>query len=133
MSGKIVNSGIDSENTDIIGDTSGWVVHLYKNNHTPAVGDTTAAYTEANYDGYAAVPTVAWALTPSAGGTGSIVSPGCTFVDTGAVTPNNIYGYYVTDSLGVLVMAELFVGGPYVFNALGVGIILTITQSMIAS
>lgn len=131
MAGLVTNQGLVVEMTPIAALSAGWVVHLYQNNYTPTAGDSTINYTEATYDAYAAQPTAAWTLSAPVSGDERITSPPLTFLDGGAVTPNLIYGYYVTGGAN-LIMAERFAGGPYNFNALGVGIRLTIQQDMTA-
>jgi hypothetical protein len=131
MAGILVNTGINAEMASDSAAQVAYKIHLYQNNHAPAAADLVGAYTEATYDGYSSQTIGAGVTTPAAGGIGSIKYGPFTFLDLGAVTPNNIYGYYITDSTGaVLIGAELFGGGPYLFNANGVGIQVTVTEQI---
>lgn len=68
----------------------------------------TADFTECTFGGYAAVTvSLGAAVTlPSTEGIGRICP--ASFVATDALTPENVLGYYVEDSGGVLVLAEYF-------------------------
>lgn len=84
-----------------------WTLRLFTNNHIPASGDTEADYTEAADGGYAAIPLNAanWTTTP--GAPTVTVQPEQTFTFTGALLGGaSIYGYYLTDASGALVLAE---------------------------
>jgi hypothetical protein len=90
-------------------------LRLYQNNHTPHVGDggTPAAYTEANFDGYAPVAISSWSGLVIVSHIGAIYPSAIIFTKTVGPNPNNIYGYYVTNLLGtVLYWAELDPSGP---------------------
>ncbi len=89
-------------------------IRLFTNDHTPSKGDTIDSYTE--------VPTTDTAYGPisligddwtveSNGGVTEAVHPQVVFSLEDAHT---IYGYYVTDSTGeLLLLAEAFEDGPY--------------------
>jgi hypothetical protein len=102
-----------------------YVLRLYQNNHTPAITDTAANYTEATFTGYAAINLVSWG---NAFLNGSSISEmdeiARTFTQTGVGVTNNIYGYYVTDGAGVLIWAELNPNG--VFNMNNTGLTYTV-------
>ncbi|MCK9571402.1 hypothetical protein M0R72_20810 [Candidatus Pacearchaeota archaeon] len=95
-------------------------LHLYKNNKTPAEGDTHADYTEATGDGYAAITLTgsSWTIATSVGvTTASYAQQTFTINDQ---TDTSYYGYYVTNSAGtVLLWAELFTDGPYPMGTAG--------------
>jgi len=95
-------------------------LHLYSNNHTPLAGDTVADYDECTFDGYAAIPLVGWTAPAIllSGKAGTDLGPQ-TFTAGGSVTPEDVYGIYVTDSLGVLVYAELNPAGLVVMSVPG--------------
>ena len=83
------------------------VLHLYVNNHTPAVTDTTAAYTECSALGYASVglTNANWTGTV-AGGVADYTYPAITFTFTSGLG-QTVYGIYITDAPGDVVLAGL--------------------------
>ena len=89
------------------------ILHLYKNNHTPAVGDNIAAYTESTFTGYASQGL--GAVAPAAVLVANIATktwPQKTFTCTGGAG-ESMYGYYVTDGTNTqLLWAELYPAGP---------------------
>lgn len=83
-------------------------IKLYKNNHTPAVGDLVGDYDEADFDGYGEI-TLAWSAAFTNGdGKGQITGDSCTWVRGAGATSNTIYGVYVVDYGGDLMYAEKF-------------------------
>lgn len=91
-------------------------LHLYTNNKVPAVGDVAADYTEATGSGYAPKTLTAgsWAVTAANPAVGTYATQ--TFTFTAALSPGNVYGYFVkrtSDSL--LMWSERFTtpAGPY--------------------
>lgn len=101
---------------------------LYKNDHTPTPEDTDASFTEADYDGYVRINIVAWSVSVIVAGHALTAPARIVFVDTGAVTPNNIYGYFVWDSVNAkVVWAERLTGVPRVMDAAGKSISLDLS------
>ena len=93
--------------------TGDLVLHLYTNDVTPAEGDTVSTYTESTAAGYGASTLTGtdWTITTTTGTTEASY-PQVTFTYTD--TEPNVYGYYVTDSGGtILIWAERFSDGPY--------------------
>lgn len=80
---------------------AGDVVRLFRNNVTPAIGDTVASYTEANFSGYAAqaLPSFSAAAFSTSKARATATST-LIFTNSTGVTGNTIYGYYVTNSAG---------------------------------
>lgn len=101
------------------------ILHLYTNNLTPAEGDTEGLYTESTGTGYSAITLTGASWTVSTTGgvtTGSY--PQVTFTYTGAEP--NIYGYYVTDNAGTLLLwSERFSDGPYAIPSGGGSVKIT--------
>jgi len=94
--------------------------HLYHNNHTPADNDVLADYTEATFDGYALKVVNTFAPAILIAGRAYTAADPLLWTATGGVTPNSVFGYYVTDASDVtLYWAELFTGGPIVIDSLG--------------
>lgn len=95
-------------------------VHLFKNNLTPGDATVLGDFTEANFTGYAAItPSVGAAFTNGAGKAECDFAT-CTFSCTGSGTPNDVYGYYVTDvGNAVLYFAERAASPPTTLNANG--------------
>ena len=88
-----------------------YTLRLFSNNHAPANTDTEANYTECAGGGYSAIALDAslWVTTPGAPTSSSY--PEQTFTFTGATNaPGNVYGYYITNESGQLVMAEQLAG-----------------------
>jgi len=87
-----------------------FTLKLFQNNHTPAVTDTEANYTEASFSGYAAVDIHAlWgAAFVNASGQGEIDCTTQTFAFGGGAVTNLVYGAYVVDNAGKLIYAERF-------------------------
>lgn len=89
-------------------------LRLFSNNHTPALGDTIANYTEVAGGGYAAfaLTGASWTVT---GATPSVASYAAhSFAFTGATTaPGTIYGYYITDVNSKVIVAQLLDSPPF--------------------
>lgn len=87
------------------------ILHLFINDITPSESDDVGDYTEANGDGYAAVPLtpINWVFTP--GTPASATYPQRTFTFTAPA--ESVYGYFITRATtGDLVLAERFDTGP---------------------
>lgn len=120
MAGKIVN-GIK---TTLLNQQRTWwnglTLRLYQNNRTPAETDVASDYTEATFPGYAAQALNDFGTPFLNGANKAQMQSGLhTFTSTGSSPSNTIYGYYVTDSGGNLVGAELRAAGPVTINASG--------------
>jgi len=87
-------------------------LRLFTNNVTPGETDTTATFTEAAGNGYAAITvtgSAAWTIV--AGGNATASHSIKTFTFTGAL--GNVYGYYITtNGNNNLAWAERFSGAP---------------------
>lgn len=96
-------------------------LRLYKNNYTPLGTSVAADFTEANFDGYAAIRINDFGAAALDGSNQAhIDAPIKTFTCTGATTSNDIYGYYYTRADdGTLVSAERNAAGPFTINAAG--------------
>ena len=84
-------------------------LRMYSNNHTPQVTDTIGSYVEVTGGGYAsqALNSAQWAI---AEGSPSVATYN-TFLDFvfTSVPPNpQVYGYYITNADGLLLLAEEF-------------------------
>jgi len=102
--------------------------HLFQNNLVPGPGTVVGDFVEATYDGYAPIAaggffgplldpvTNDWFTTPAA-----VLH----FDDTGAVTPNTIYGFYMTDAGGTALVACQRFGVPVVMDAAGKSILIS--------
>lgn len=91
---------------------SGAILRLYENNKTPAAGDVLADYTESTTPGYAPINlpiTVPAAATVASVATKTWLIQTFTFTGAGL-----IYGYYVTDITGtILLWAERYIAAPF--------------------
>jgi hypothetical protein len=91
---------------------------LYTNNKTPAEADVVASYTESTGTGYTSITLTGSSWTVNAGDPTIASYAQQTFTYTGAEAA--IYGYYVTNNGGtVLMWSELFSDGPYAIPAGG--------------
>lgn len=91
--------------------TAGTTVFLYQNDLVPTRAMVIGDFVECDFTGYASVTSVAVFQGPFSGGlTGPYLQGALSYFTAGApfTTPNAVYGYYVTDALGDLVMAERF-------------------------
>jgi hypothetical protein len=91
------------------------VLKLFKNNHTPAEGDTEADYTEADFSGYAALTLTgsSWSVSSSGGVTTASYAQQ-TFTSDADQSTQSVYGYYLVQaSSGKIMWAEKFTDGPY--------------------
>jgi hypothetical protein len=130
--GLIVNAELDGLLTDLIAGTllAGPVdVHLFSNNVVFGSGTTLGGLTEAAYLGYAPVTCLPFAA-PSGGSGGTSLSAGTAAVFAPGVlgSPEDCYGWYVTDSAGNLVGGDNFPVVP--INMGGTTTSLTITPSL---
>lgn len=93
---------------------------LYQNNHVPAVNDTNASYTVADFSGYAQVTLNGFWGSPYINGNGQaeIDNVDATFTHNGGGTSNTIYGIYVSNASGDVQYAERF-PAPIVMASLG--------------
>jgi hypothetical protein len=91
-------------------------LHLFCNNYTPVRGMTPASFTEAAGGGYAAITLAAANWTEETGDTPrQVQQPSQTFTFTGALTTNTtIYGYYITNSAGTVVLWAQLLDTPFV-------------------
>jgi hypothetical protein len=86
-------------------------IDLYQNNHTPAPGDTVAAYVAATFAGYAtqSVNNSNWgSVTVTSHVASSTNGTVDTFTASSVATPQVVYGYFVQDTGGTLKWAEMF-------------------------
>ncbi len=91
--------------------TAAWgdtlLVHLYRVDHVPAAGDLVTDYVEADYEGYAAQAATTWSAALTLGPTTFTEADELAFVKGVGGTGNDVWGYYVTDAGGtVLLWAE---------------------------
>lgn len=106
-------------------------LHLYQNDHTPALGDVLADYTEADFSGYAALDLFPDWTGPTGAGEPRVQSAGpVTFLHDGGVTGNSIYGCYLTDQAGTTLLGAIRgIGVPFDMSVLNDEISVTLTLS----
>lgn len=84
-------------------------LRLFSNNHTPAVGDTIASYTEVSGGGYAAKSLASGTWNITSGNPTVATYTAQDFAFTGATSaPGTVYGYYITDASNVVRAAQRF-------------------------
>ncbi len=104
---------------------SGWAGNtlqagLFKNNHVPDIDDTFLDLVEADYDGYARLTLTAWSLSVIFANRAVTSAARLVFICTGAVTPNDIYGWFVWDTVNALLLfEERFTSAPIAMDAAG--------------
>ena len=97
--------------TRILNGTDKLKIHLYTNNQTPAQTDVVTNYTEVATGGYAAI---ALSSTWTIGGTPTEADYPTAVTFNFSSGPVTVYGYYVTNNSGTILMwAEKFSDGPY--------------------
>lgn len=90
---------------------------LFANNYTPTGSSVKADLTLPTFTGYALSAALTWG-TPFVRGDGKVVVPAASvqFVCTDAVTPNQIYGYYIESNPGVSGVAAVICRFTAVMN-----------------
>ena len=95
----VCNNGEGDALKAIVGHTAGenLVLRLFKTNVTPAETDTTATYTEADFDGYAGVTLTgaSWTVNEGAPSDASYAEQDFT-AGAGIAALQNVYGAYMT-------------------------------------
>ena len=107
------------------------VMKLYQNNHTPAIADTAASYTEATFTGYAAATLTGASWSISGTNPASATYAQQSFASTANQSAQTIYGYFIIRATATdIICAELF-ATPIViqFNGDTINITPTITAT----
>jgi hypothetical protein len=95
------------------GDLAGAILHLFDNFHTFAPTDTPADYNEASFVGYAPITPIGWSFpTINIAGKAETSSPPLTFNFTAGVGTALVYGWYLTDSTGTVLLAVCHFNSP---------------------
>jgi hypothetical protein len=102
-------------------------VRLFKNNFTPSPATILTDLVEADFDGYAPVAgyqAANWTASPGIMPDGSAIAFHigglANFLDTGNVTPNTVYGMYITtDAAGIRLLGALAFDSPKVMDDAG--------------
>lgn len=134
MAGIACNGSRKTMMENILNKTAGsnLTLRLFKNDVTPDDADNVNAsgYTEATFTGYSAVAFTAanWTVTTAHPAVASYAQQ--TFTSSADQSTQNIYGYYITNAGGSLVVAERFTDGPYAISANGQTIKVTPTISL---
>jgi hypothetical protein len=116
MAGVLVNQGETIMLEALVNKTAPQtlILKLFKNNYTPVEGDTEAAYTEADFTGYASVSLTPATWVTTAGAPSDVTYPEQTFTSSANQMLQNVYGYYLVQTTsGKLVAAERFSNGPF--------------------
>lgn len=88
---------------------------LFVNNHTPVVGDTDANYTEASFVGYSPVALGAWTDDGIDGNNNEKYSYAAQAFTCSGASTDTIYGYYLENGAGTVIMAEA-AAAPFVMS-----------------
>lgn len=116
MAGVLVNQGETIALEALVNKTApqSLVLKLFKNNITPVEADTEAAYTEADFTGYASIALTPASWVTTAGAPSDVTYPQQTFLSSAGAQNQNVYGYYIIQTTsGKLIAAERFTDGPY--------------------
>lgn len=103
-----------------------WSLRLFGNNHTPGATDVAGDYTQIAGGGYAAIslPSASWVFSIGIGAVG--LYPAQAFTFTGTITaPGTIYGYYILNAAGLLVLAESLAASPFTPSVNGDSVVVT--------
>lgn len=96
------------------------LVRLFQNDHFPAVDDDLADYTEANFEGYVQHGAVNWSAPVTVGQTTYTQADEVQFLKGFGGVSNSVYGYFLTDGTGtVLLAAQRYPGPPVSMGADG--------------
>ena len=107
----------------------GGKLRLYKNDIQPSPTTLIAAFTEADFTGYAAITIATWgAAFQNAIGNGQVIAPSQQFNQSGVGVTNNIYGYWYETAAGVLLWSERFAAAPVPMDATGKALVLILTR-----
>ncbi len=90
-----------------------WTLKLFKDDHTPADGDTAASFTEADFPGYSPIQLLGANWTSTPGAPTLMQHPQQIFTLTQNISTMNIYGYYCVNGNNKLMTEERFSDGPY--------------------
>lgn len=103
------------------------ILRLFQNDHVPTPADDITAYVEANFDGYSQIVLGGpWSVASMLDGRAFIAQVVQVWTSSGAVTPNDIWGYYIVTSDGTrLVLAERFPVAPVLVSAAGDQVVVT--------
>lgn len=96
-------------------------VHLFKNDIVPNPSTAIGDFTEADFDGYAAVTVTSWDNTHIDPVNSLPYISNLTqalFAQTGIVITNTVYGFYVEDGAGAALFAQRF-DAPILMDAIG--------------
>ncbi len=85
---------------------NGLVLKLYSNNVTPSETSVAGDFTECAFDGYAAVTMSAWPGSAIVSGEAVSTQPIIVFLQTGTVTNDTVFGYFVVDGSNNLQYAD---------------------------
>lgn len=103
-----------------MGDMNTFLLRLFKNDYTPLITSVVGDFVEADFAGYAEVALTAWgAIFTNANNQAETDEEVNVFTKEAGGSANTIYGYYVTDSSGVLMWAERNPAGGQVMSATG--------------
>lgn len=103
----------------IVGQLALAQVHLFTNNHTPSQADTIADYTELVGTGYVEQAVNPWGSEVLGGDNFyTTTGPLLTFTNSGGTPWLPIYGWYLTDSSGAILLTAGLFAGPI---TIGVG------------
>ena len=109
----------------------GGALKLFMNNLTVVIGTVIGDFVEANFHGYLAVVTTLW-NTPRVAldGSAESISPLAVFNFTAGTPTCDVYGYWLEDSKGNLVLAGNFEGAPIAMASVGdqIALLLTFTE-----
>lgn len=133
MPGVITDEGIEAILSLVyqIVDWSPFDVGLFKNNHTPVVGDTMASLTEADFPGYAPVnlnstPT----HLPMVAHVGFLQWNAVSFTRSSGAGSQTIYGYFVREPVSPQLLWAQLLPVPVVVTTVGQIIIVTPQYSL---
>lgn len=101
------------------------VLHLFTNNFQPTPAAVVGDFTEATFTGYGDVTvTSAGVFTVATTGARLIFTP-AVFEATDAATPENVYGWYLTDNAGTALQLYERFAAPVPMVAANDGLVLT--------
>jgi len=82
------------------------VVRLFSNDFTPTQDSVDTDFTECTFGGYAGITVAAWIGPVNLGDDAQGLHVEANYEATDAVTPENAFGYFLTDTAGTLIHAS---------------------------
>lgn len=120
MAGVVNRAGLVELLEEMRGDMNACTLHLFSNNVTPTDAFTNADVTECIFSGYSSINLTGWtAAFLNAANIGEMQEVLRTFTRSAGAVSDNVYGYFIRNSLGDYLMGERNPAGVVNMNTPG--------------